>query len=551
MSSTNKRRFSGFDPDEAPVSSNRESRPRPEELVEMLQMPKGAAGKNGMDAYKRFRPVGNVFVTGQHWVTTKKRDGSAGSFPAPCLNFNPETGKRELDNRCAWCRAEEVLPKRKNKDGKEQALVRFSTDYYIQGIDRAEQENAPQRLPKMTAEERKTGFKDLNSDSWTPYRVQRLSGQDLKKFRNLKDLNVVKIKGERVAKSVFDEQYGCDVLMKYDKTEKVPGNRWTFSKDERTPLTEEEQAYLKWDLSLLIPDDLDSDSIAKEVESWATRMGVAKYLKEGAEDDEDDDDDDVEEDAPKKRRTKAEVTKDLKKKVHAALDDDDDEDEDEDDDLPPSGKKSPAKGKKPIIDDDDEDDDDDDEEDDDPPRKSKNTGKKKLVIKDEDEDEDEEDEDDDPPRGKKAPAKSKKPVIDDDDDEDDEDEDDDPPPRGKKAPAKKTKIVEDDDEDDEDEDDDLPPRGKKSASAKSKKSVVDDDDEDDEDENEDDPPRGKKAPAKSKKPVIDDDDEDEDEDDDEDDPPRGKKGKRQPPPPPKGKKKKVVDDDDDDDDIPF
>ena len=494
MATKMKRRVSGFDPDEAPVSSNnRDNRPRPEELVEMLQMPKGKAGS---DAYKRFRPVGNVFVTGQHWVVTKKRDGSMSSFPTPCLNFDPATGNRSTEGNCPWCHAQEVLPKRKNKEGKEQSLIRFASDYYIQGIDRVEQEDAPAKRPKPTADERESGFKDINSDTWTPYRVQRLAGQDLKKFRNLKDLNVVKIGGERVAKSVFDPKYGCDVLMKFDKNEAVPGNRWTFSKDERSPLTEEEQTYLPWDLSLLVPEDLDVKAAESEVKSWATRMGVAKYLAgDGADEGDDDDEDDGDEDEPKKRRTKAEVTKGMKKKAMAALDDDDD-DEDDEDDAPP-----PKKGaKKPV----------------------------KKVVDDEDDEEDDEDEDDDddapPPKSKKAaPAKKgKKPVVDEDDEDDDEDDEDDEPPAKSKKPVK------------------------------GKKPVVEDDDEDD-DEDEDTPPPKSKKPVKGKKPVVEDDDDDEDEDDDEDDAPPPKKGKKPvPPPPPKGKKgaKKVVDDDDDDD-IPF
>jgi len=510
MATKTKRRVSGFDPDEAPVSTGRDSQPRPEEIVEMLQMPKG---KEGAQAYKRFRPVGNVFVAGQHWVTTKKRDGSVTSFPTPCLNFDPNTGNRDHDGNCPWCSAADKVPKRKGKDGKEAALIRFGVDYYIQGIDRSEQENAPSRMPRLTAEEKESGFKDINSDSWTPYRVQRLSGQDLKKFRNLKDLNIVKIKGERVAKSVFDVKFGCDVLMKYDKTEAVPGNRWTFSKDERTPLTEEEAEYLTWDLSLLIPDDLDADHAQKEVLSWAKRMGVDKYItgKAGRDEDEEDDDD-GEEDEPKRRRTKAEVTKDLKKKTLADLDDDEDEDEDEDDEPPVK------KGKKAAP------------------------AKKGRVVDEEGDDDDEDDEEDEPPR-KKAPAKNRKVVDEDDDEDEDEDEDDEPPKKGKRPqPSRGKKVVDDDEDEDEDDEPPVKKKGRK---------VVEDDDED-----EDEPPVKKgKAPAKKSRKVVEEDDEDDDSDEDEDeDEPPAKKGRRSPPPPPKGKKgRKVVDDDDDDDDdeIPF
>lgn len=484
MSNTKRRSF-GFDPDEAPVSGNREQQPRPEELIDVLEMPKG---KKGASAFKQVRPFGNVVVTGVHWVKTKKRDGSIGSFSKPCANFNPSTGRRDHDGNCPWCKAQEELEPLTKKG--EQAYVRFSSDYWINVIDRDLQENAPAKKPKLTPEERESGVKDKESDSWTPVRGHRLTGQDLKKVRNLKDLNVVKKGGERVGVSVFDVERGCDIHMKFDKEEKVPSNRWTFAIAERTPLTEEEQGYLIQDLGLLINDSVDIKAEKAEVDQWMARMGLKKAK---SEDDEDEDEDD---DQPKRRSSK-EVTNDMRKKAKKAVDDldEDDDDDDEDDDAPPAKAKkvAPAKGKKLVVDEDDDDEDDEDE----PPAKSK----------------------------AKAPAK-KKPVVDEDDD--DEDDDDDEPPAKSKKPATK-------------------------PSAKKKPVVDEDDDEDDEGDEDDEPPaKSKKPVAKGKKPVVDDDDDDDE--DDEDDEPPARKSKVKVPPPPKGKQRKPAnddDDDDDDDDIPF
>jgi len=484
----------GFDPDEAPVANGREQLPRPEELVDVLEMPKG---KKGSAAFKAVRPFGTVVVTAQHWVATKKRDGSMGAFSKPCANFNPQTGRRDLENGCPWCKVQDSLPP--GEKGKK-PLVSLSSDFWIQVIDRAAQENAPDRLPKITAAERESGFKEKDSDSWTPVRAHRLSGQDLKKLRGLKDLNVVKKGGERVGVSIFDEKFGCDVNMKFDKEEAVPGNRWTFALSERTPLTSDETELLGQDLSLLIHDEINVEAEAAEVKSWSKRMGLNQD-----EDDEDDEDD------GRKRRTKKQVTGDLKKKVQKdlkELDDDEDDEDDEEDDLPPR-KASPAKkpSRKPVVEDDDDDDDEDEEEDDEPP----------------------------PKKPLKPSPKSRKPVVEDDDEDDDDDEEEEAPvvrkgkaPLAKKPAEKKNArrpVVEDDEDDEDDEEDDLPPR--KASPAK------------------------KSVPAKkpSRKPVVeDDDDDDDDEEEEEAKPARRTKV----PPPPKGRAgKKPRDDDDDDDDIPF
>ncbi len=518
-----KRQSFGFDPDEAPVSGNRENKPRPEELLDVLEMPKG---KKGAAAFKQVRPFGTVVVTGVHWIKTKKRDGSIGAFSKSCANFDPTTGRRDKDGGCPWCDAQTKLEGLTKKG--DTPFVRFSSDYWINVIDRAAQDSAPAKKPKLDPEERESGVKMKDSDSWTPVRAHRLTGQDLKKVRGLKDLNVVKKGAERVGVSVFDLERGCDINMKFDKEEKVPSNRWTFAISERAPMTEEEQGFLIQDLSQLVDTEFDIKAEKAEVASWMTRMGLAK-AKGGDDEDEDEDDED---DAPKRKSSKA-VTNDMRKNAKAAvagLDDDEDEDDEDDEDEPPSKK---ASAKKPAP-------------------------KKKIVDDDDDEDGDEEDdEDDEPPAKSKKPAPKKKPVIEDDDE--DEDEDDEPPAKKKPAVKGKKKVVEDDDEDEDDEDDEPPARKKAAAKTpvRGKKPVVEDDedeDDEDEDEDEDDEPPVKKKPAAKpvakKKPIVEDDDEDEDEDEDEDDEPPARKKKATPPPPPKGKAKKVVDDDDEDD-IPF
>jgi hypothetical protein len=525
----------GYDIDEAPVPSSSAARVRPEDLVDTMEFSKN---------WKTIRAIGQVFAYGNHWVTTKKRDGSRGAFKVPCLAFDSETGETDSTIHCPWCKHREEHPGSKDKPG----LVGYSTEYWFNAIDRKEQDNPPKRPPRPDPEEVKSGFKLKDSDTWTPVKAVRLSAQDLRKVRNLKDLNRIKTKsGEVKVFSVFDERQGRDVNISFNKDEKVPSNRFQVNIGDKAPLNEEEAAYLTWDISsleeVMTPDEAD-----KEYDRWASRMGVS-----GGEDED--------EDRPK-RKTKSEKDTEMKKsandRLRNALDDDEDDDDEDEPPRKSSAKKSTAKkvaeryigvddeddipvkkssakksSSKKVVDD--EDDDEDDEEDDIPVKKSstKKPSSKKVI------DDDDEDEDDEPPKSKKPlPSKSKKVVDDDDEDDDDEDDEDDVPV--KKSSVKKPTAKKVVDEDDEDDDEDEPPKSKKPVPSKSKKVV--DDDEDDEDDEDDDIPVKKSPPKKSSSKKVVDDDED---DEDEDEPPRKSAAKK-----PTAKKaaparKKAQDDDDD------
>ena len=90
------------------------------------------------------RFVGPLCSYGNHWVTTKKKDGSQGRFPAPCLSYDPATESRDATKECPWC-------------NDESELIQSGSDYFTNAIIRSLQENEPRRKAKPTAEERKTG----------------------------------------------------------------------------------------------------------------------------------------------------------------------------------------------------------------------------------------------------------------------------------------------------------------------------------------------------------------------------------------------------------
>lgn len=395
--------------------------------------------------YNQLRPVGPLTSIAMYWFDIITKDGKEVTIPKVARNYDPETESFDPKIPCPYGE----LAK---KHG-----VNAVRQYITNMLDRKEQDNAPRRAPKPTLAERKKGFKFKESETYTPMRVVTMNSTVAGKVQGLMELNKRKnLKGERVAYPPTHSKYGFDVNIKFDGKVKGPA-KWDVQMADKVALTEEEKAYLLWDLSLVktLVEPLE------EAEREANNL--AQRLKKVSTDEPDD-----LEDEP------------VKKKKRRPVDEDDDDDApfdlDDDDDEPVAKKKK----KKPVIDED-EDDEDLEDDDDEPVAKKKTNkalAKKRVIVEDDDDDLDlDDDDDDDEPVVKKKSAKSKLPVkakkkvVDDDDDDldlDDDDEDDDEPVvKKKKAPvkavAKKKKPVVDDDDDDDldldddDDDDDEPP----------------------------------------------------------------------------------------------
>ncbi len=374
--------------------------PRVSDLVEMYKWPDGK--------YGTVRFLGALYAYGGHWVKTKKKDGTKGSFYAVCSAWDPETGKFDSTKNCEWCN-------HTDSDLLGERTISRSVEYYSNVIDRKAQRNKPEDAQAPSKSEVKTGFITKDSETWTPVKVARCTPSVVKLIQGLRDLNVHEdANGDAKGFPVSHPKYGMDVSVKFDSKAASPSQAYSVQRGDATPLKSTEKIYLTWDLSDLVPYP-SSEEVQEAYESWLKRNGGVSSKKKVV--DEDDDEDDV----PKKSS---------KKKV---VEDDDFDDEDEDDEPPK--KKKPVK--KVADEDDDEDDvpkkkkptkrvvDEDDDDEDEPPKKS---SKKKVVDDFDDDDEDE------PPK-----KSSKKKVVDDFDD-DDEDE----PPKKKKLTKK---VVEEDDDD--------------------------------------------------------------------------------------------------------
>lgn len=237
----------------------------PSEVVDLQKFPD--------KTYLRIRLVGGVMQTGSYWVSTTKKDGKVGQFNTGCSSWNPETCSQDDNKEDPWrdFEREQVEAGIPRSD----RLVRFTKQYFMNAIIRNIQDNEPSRKPKPTENEQETGYKEKDSDTWTPVRVVSLPMTVLDQIQKLKAINVVKLKRKdgTVTTKTFDmnhPKYGCDILIMYDSS-KAGASKYTVTKgDGRTPLSEEEQAYLTWDLDQLYID-FDANVMKNSFNSWHQR----------------------------------------------------------------------------------------------------------------------------------------------------------------------------------------------------------------------------------------------------------------------------------------
>lgn len=382
-------------------TQNFSKNPRPEDIVDILKLPN--------DEWLTARAVGPVVAVGGHWVNLEppKKDKMPKAFPVPCLAFDPNTEERDSTKKCPWC-------------ADTSGWVRNALDYWQNFIVRSLEEDMPSKPKEHTKKEKKTGFKEKSSKSWTPCRALRIAPGFMRDFKKQASLNrhLSKKTGEKKAFPLSHDKFGVDVELMYAPQEQA-AKKYSVSKgDKRSPLTEEQQEYLLQpieslskviqltaqaeeagvDAADLLKAELKKQE--KEYADWLKRMKKkykGEFGSDGESDDEEsEDDDDEDDDKPKGKGKKG---KKSSAKAKSRDDDDEDEDSDEDDDdfAVKKGKSKKSKSRDEDDEDEDEDSDDDDEDEDDEPPKSKkkSKGKKSKKSRDEDEDDDDEDEDDD------------------------------------------------------------------------------------------------------------------------------------------------------------
>lgn len=176
----------------------------------------------------------------------------------------------------------------------------MSAPFYILAISRDLQERKKKWSGPKTPKEKK-GYFELDADveecmQRTPIRVLSLPGGVVSDLgTKFKQLNVVKIKDakgklKKVEKDLTDAKYGCDVSICYDK-DAQGGKKYSIQIGQRTPLTPEELAYLKWDLEKITEANFVPTQTYEEAQAELKReFGDTEAADDYLEEDEDDSD---------------------------------------------------------------------------------------------------------------------------------------------------------------------------------------------------------------------------------------------------------------------
>ncbi len=274
-------------------TNNRDSRPSIRDQVDLLKFPPGK--------FVTVRIISPVFMYAGYWVMTKKKDGKTTRFYMPSPSYDPEAqtfDSTKYDPFLAVSNGERGV----DRDAR---LIQIAKYGYCNAIILHEEQRRPERLPRPTEQELQTGFKEKDSDSWTPVKVLRLSATMLEQIQGIAQTNIVTNRrtGEQKAMSIAHPQFGMTLRIKHSP-DKPASSQYQILPGEKAPLTERQQKYLTWDLSDL-ERPADEETLRVEYERWAERMGIAESS------DEDDGFDD--EENPARRPAKKAVKKGAKR----------------------------------------------------------------------------------------------------------------------------------------------------------------------------------------------------------------------------------------------
>lgn len=322
------RGFGDIDP-----RTNKADRLKPDELWDIFPLSKEATSWTDF----RFLPT-DLLPVKTHWIKIRAgKDKRETKIPKLCVSFDPDNETVPLEGtHCPYCELSTG----------ENGACQTQTAYYANVIVRDLQEDEPRKKVEPTKAERKSGYKDPKTKTWTPVRVIRIPGGLAAKLQSLKERN--KVKGKFY--QINDPKHGMDVAIKYDESA-AGADKYQIDRGEQNALDEDELEYLVYDLG----DDAYDKMGRETTEQAATEFKKLDIIGgTDIDDDEDDDDDEVptRKKKGKKRRRDEEPDDDA--------DDDDDDDEDEDDDDAPRGRrgKKSRRARRSSIDDDDDDDDD-------------------------------------------------------------------------------------------------------------------------------------------------------------------------------------------------
>lgn len=307
--------------------------PKIGDMVRLFQFPN--------NRYVQIRLLDKPWLsTAVHWITIiGSKSNKESSIPKNCLAYNQETDEIG-EETCPFCELD-------GKAGKPQKA------YYVNAIIREVEDGRPSSAGKPSLKEKKTGYIDgIDSPTWTPVQVIRLTSTVVQNIQKLAQLNVHKIDGKRTQVHVSDPDFGMDISILYDKDASGSDKYKVQANHASSALDATELSYLCWDMTN--PDLYIVDTL-RDAQEDLSRMDVTLSVedKENAkkgrkkQDEPDEDIEDLEfgpkSQASSKRRTATDDEEPQRKPATRRSKFDDEEDEEP---VKPAARRA-----KPAVDD--------------------------------------------------------------------------------------------------------------------------------------------------------------------------------------------------------
>lgn len=253
----------GHDFGDVRTNTGNDKQPSIKDQVDQLKFPP--------DKFVTVRIISPVFMYAGYWVATKKKDGSPTRFYMPSPSYNPES--QSFDSTVF----DPFFEISKGEKGVERdsRMIQIQKYGYCCAIIMHEEARRPERIPRPTEQELKTGFKEKDSDSWTPVKVLRLSSTMMEQIAGIAQTNIVTNRntGEQKAMSIAHPQFGMTIRIKHSP-KKPAASQYQILPGEKMPLNDRQKKYLTWDLSDLERPESE-DQIRESYDRWAEKMGLA------------------------------------------------------------------------------------------------------------------------------------------------------------------------------------------------------------------------------------------------------------------------------------
>lgn len=253
----------GHDFGEVRTNNGGDKSPSIKDQVDQLKFP--------ADKFVTVRIISPVFMYAGYWVATKKKDGSPTRFYMPSPSYNPES---QTFDSTVFDPFFEISKGEKGVE-RDSRMIQIQKYGYCCAIIMHEEARRPERIPRPTEQELATGFKEKDSDSWTPVKVLRLSSTMMEQIAGIAQTNIITNRntGETKAMSIAHPQFGMTIRIKHSP-KKPAASQYQILPGEKLALNDRQKKYLTWDLSDLERPEAE-DQIRESYDRWAEKMGLS------------------------------------------------------------------------------------------------------------------------------------------------------------------------------------------------------------------------------------------------------------------------------------